>query len=467
MQTRREMSSTRAYTSLSSSQRAGSGSTSSTSDRVSASASGEQQEPRRKLLIVDGTALLYRAHHAYAGLRANADGSGQYTTTTVTGENDEEYTRFQLLPDTRSAAGGGGGDLTEETGASYGFLRMLLPTLVRPSGGMPSASQQAAAAAAAAAAAVGGGMVVAGTQLFERHRDATHLAVCFDSNVKTFRHELFPQYKRNRADRECPNGVIIGKQRIGRLLRMLGVAVFESEEGYEADDIIGTLAERATSCGVETEIFSGDKDFMQLLRRSSQGHAGMRSGGEAESSLAQAASVSLLRPMPRGGGLVHYTYDDFVEEHNGLEPERYVDVLALSGDASDGIPGLHRVGVKTALKLLSEWGSVEGIFENGDKLRRKDVRASVTAEGAQEEVDKYKRVVTIDRNVKAQGMPAEGDVRGFDAALKMHRPRDNGDEAMSVLADMEFFSLIEMIEHWLESLPAGSNAPAAAKPTPL
>lgn len=350
--------------------------------------------------------------------------------------------------------------MTEETGASYGFLRMLLPTLVRPSGGMPSQQQ---AAAATAAPAVGGGTVVAGTQLFERHRDATHLAVCFDSNVKTFRHELFPQYKRNRADRECPDGVIIGKQRIGRLLRMLGVAVFESEEGYEADDIIGTLAERATSCGAETEILSGDKDFMQLLRRSGQGQARQAEtrGCEGGSSLAEAGSVSLLRPMPRGGGLVHYTYDDFVEAHGGLEPERYVDVLALSGDASDGIPGLHRVGVKTALKLLSEWGSVEAIFENGDKLRRKDVRASVTAEGAQEEVEMYKRIVTINRNVEPQGMPAMGDVRGFDGALKMHRPRDSGDEAMTVLADMEFFSLIEMVEQWLESLPPTNNASAA------
>ena len=95
---------------------------------------------------------------------------------------------------------------------------------------------------------------------------ATHLAVCFDSNVKTFRHELFPPYKRNRADRECPDGVIVGKRRMLEILRGLGVAVFESREGFEADDIIGSICAHAVRCGFETEVMSNDKDFMQLLR---------------------------------------------------------------------------------------------------------------------------------------------------------------------------------------------------------
>ena len=220
-------------------------------------------------MIVDGTALLYRAFHAYSG-RA---GDGSYFTRTVT-EDDGEYTSFHLRPGAR----GGGGELSvvgsdgavEVTSATYGFLRQLLPTLVQ-------ASSTLGAQQAAPERPPGG----SGRLLPEKFRAATHLAVCFDSNVRNFRHELFPSYKRNRVDRECPDGVIVGKRRMLEILGGLGVAVFESREGFEADDIIGSICAHAVRCGIETEVMSNDKDFMQLLR-----------AGDPR--------VSIIKPAPKG-----------------------------------------------------------------------------------------------------------------------------------------------------------------------
>ena len=236
-----------------------------------ASGRGAELEGGRKLLVVDGTALLYRAFHAYSG----RTGDGGYYTRTVT-LDDREYTSFHLRT---SEHGGEGGELSvigsdgsvEVTSATYGFMRQLLPTLVQANstfGGYGGASAPEKLSGS-------------GRLLLEKFRAATHLAVCFDSNVKNFRHELFPMYKKNRVDRECPDGVIIGKKRMVQILRLLGVAVFESEEGYEADDIIGSLCAHAVRCGVETEVMSNDKDFMQLLRGSDP-------------------PVSIIKPAPRG-----------------------------------------------------------------------------------------------------------------------------------------------------------------------
>ena len=127
-------------------------------------------------------------------------------------------------------------------------------------------------------------------------------------------------------------------------------------------------------------------------------------------------------------------------------------MLALSGDASDGIPGLRRVGPKTALKLLREYGSVDEIFRRGADIGRKDVRGAVTAAGARETVELYRRLVTIRCDVDVGIAPGAGAAR-LDELLRLTRPQDGGEAAMGVLAELEMFSLIEMVEALVDSLP--------------
>ena len=139
-------------------------------------------------------------------------------------------------------------------------------------------------------------------------------------------------------------------------------------------------------------------------------------------------------------------------DYPGLGPENFVDVLALSGDASDGIPGLKRIGPKTAIKLLRDFGSVEEIFKHGESIKRKDVRGSITAEDAREAVELYRRLVTIRRDVDV-GIGADADVGRIDELFRLTRPVDGGEAAMSVLAELEMFSLIEIMEALVDSLP--------------
>ena len=463
---------------------------------------GQQARRRRKFMIVDGTALLYRAFHAYSknDITLSVNGASEtvssFKETMKNGENETELSEVDETMNVDSLTSSS----MEITSASFGFLKQLLPTLVKPTMNPPL--HGAGAPPRTASNAMTGTTSSTPRVLFEKYRSITHLAVCFDSNVRTFRHEMFPDYKRNRADRECPLGVIIGKKRITQLLKAMDIAVLESEEGHEADDIIGSLAKLAARVGIgvdEVEIFSGDKDFLQLLRDSNVdanteadsnndtncqlNHATKKTNEKADDSKGVSFSLSLLRPASKGGGLIHYTYDDFIREHEGLLPSQYIDLLALSGDSSDNIPGLRRVGMKTARKLIAEYGSIDSIFQNVEKVKRKDVRASIMEKGSLEKVRMYRELVTIQTDIDVIGKLFPDHIREdvtsargvnyeivqetdygkitnkivrdeFDKMFMIVKPEDGGEQAMDMLAELEFFSLIEMIEEWMESMPS-------------
>ena len=162
------------------------------------------------------------------------------------------------------------------------------------------------------------------------------IAVCFDPKGKTFRHERYRDYKAHR--KPMPPELVSQIEPIKEFCRISRLAMFE-KQGFEADDVIGTLAVRAERQGLEVFIVTGDKDAFQLVNE----------------------KVRILQPHK--DNLV-YDIDGVKRKYDGLGPDKIVEVLALMGDASDNIPGVPGIGEKTAIKLMQRFGSVEGILKN-------------------------------------------------------------------------------------------------------
>jgi DNA polymerase-1 len=184
--------------------------------------------------------------------------------------------------------------------------------------------------------------------LLLRKYDPQHLAVVFDSGGETERHREYPEYKAHRE--AMPDDMESQLSRIVEVLEALGVEVVE-EEGYEADDILATLARRAAERGMDVKILTGDKDLFQMLSE----------------------RVHIILPG-RGTALEDECGPEYLEERFGLRPAQIVDLLALMGDASDNIPGVKGIGEKTALKLLHAFGSLDEILERMDEVEPAHVR---------------------------------------------------------------------------------------------
>ncbi len=177
-----------------------------------------------------------------------------------------------------------------------------------------------------------------------RKENPSHIAVCFDPPCGTFRHELYSEYKANR-DKQ-PEDITISVPYIKEILEAYRIPVIEVS-GYEADDVIGTLSRQAEAQGFTTYMMTPDKDYGQLVTD----------------------SVLMYRPSLRGEGFEVRGPKEVCERYGISSPAQVIDLLALEGDASDNIPGCPGVGEKTAAKLITEWGSVENLLENTDKLK--------------------------------------------------------------------------------------------------
>ncbi len=164
------------------------------------------------------------------------------------------------------------------------------------------------------------------------------LAVAFDMRAPTFRHEKFDGYKAGRKG--MPEELAMQLPWAKSAAAAFGAVVIE-KEGFEADDILGTVAKMAEENAVHAYVLTGDRDSLQLIND----------------------STTVL--LATNNETVHFDSEKFVEAY-GITPDRFVDVKALMGDSSDNIPGVAGVGEKTALKLISEFGSVDGIYENFD-----------------------------------------------------------------------------------------------------
>ncbi len=172
----------------------------------------------------------------------------------------------------------------------------------------------------------------------------THIGVAFDPAGPTFRHEAYPEYK---AQREaCPEDIKASVPIIKDMLRAFNIPIIEAE-GYEADDVIGTLATKAAEAGVTTYMLTPDKDYGQLIR----------------------PNVYMYRPRHGNAGYEIMGEKEVEAKYGISSPLQVIDLLGLMGDSSDNIPGCPGVGEKTAAKLINEFGSIENLLENTDKLK--------------------------------------------------------------------------------------------------
>ena len=206
----------------------------------------------------------------------------------------------------------------------------------------------------------------------------THVAVAFDVSRKTFRSEIFPEYKANRA--KTPDEFRSQMSYLHELVTAFGITTFEVE-GFEADDIIATIAKQAERENAEVFICTGDRDSFQLVNE----------------------KTTVLYPKRGVSDLVRMT-PDAVQEKYGMSPEQYPDFAALRGDPSDNLPSVPGVGEKTAAKWIVEYGSLHELIANIDKLGGKvgqSLRDSVNDVIRNRELTQLVANVPLDLNIDA------------------------------------------------------------------
>ena len=233
----------------------------------------------------------------------------------------------------------------------------------------------------------------------------THYAVAFDKKGPTFRHKMFQPYKAHRPP--TPDELVAQFVRVRELVRTARIPLYEID-GFEADDVIGTLSHQASEKGIDTVIVTGDADTMQLV-------------------------TDHVRVMyPKAGKTFSDTqlFDPpAVEEKYGVCPERIADLKALVGDSSDNIPGVSGIGQKTAVKLVSEYGSLEDIYAHLDEITPAGVQQKLR-EGA--EIGRTsKTLATIITDVPFKLDLVESSVTKFDRAA-----------VTELFRELEFYSLL-------------------------
>ncbi len=199
----------------------------------------------------------------------------------------------------------------------------------------------------------------------------THLAVVWDTHAPTFRHEMDPNYKANRPPQ--PEELTIAIPIIKEMIAAFKIPNIESD-GYEADDIIGTLAKQAEASDADVFLVTPDKDFMQLV----DDH------------------IKMLKPLNNGDGFDIIDRDGVVN-YFGVQPEMVIDVLALIGDTSDNVPGVPGVGKKGAPELILKYGSLEKLIEAAPEITSKRVKEGLTLCADQAMISKT--LVTIKTDV--------------------------------------------------------------------
>ena len=206
-------------------------------------------------------------------------------------------------------------------------------------------------------------------RLLEQERPE-YLGVAFDRSAPTFRHEEYTDYKAHRTG--MPEDLRSQMPLLKQVLAALGLRLIE-KDGYEADDVIGTLSRLGEEEGLQVQVVTGDRDALQLL--SSQ------------------VKVLLTR---KGISEVHAMDPEVLRQEYGLEPHQITDLKGLMGDASDNIPGLPGVGEKTALKLLHQFGSVEEVLAHPDEVPGKKLAETIRTQADLARLSK--RLATIDRH---------------------------------------------------------------------
>ena len=231
-----------------------------------------------------------------------------------------------------------------------------------------------------------------------------YFSVVFDKGGSKDRREIFTEYKANRN--ATPEPILESVPIIYEILKNLGISTID-KEGYEADDIIGTIALSAEKDGYETYMVTPDKDFAQLVSK----------------------NIFLYKPARFGNGVEIWGVDEVNNKFEIDHPSKVIDYLGMMGDSVDNIPGLPGVGDKTAKKFLKEYGSLEGLIENVDELKGKIKEKIIENKDLGFLSKKLATIIT--------DVPVEYN---FDD-LKISEP--NNDKILSIFDELEFKRLKE------------------------
>jgi DNA polymerase-1 len=248
----------------------------------------------------------------------------------------------------------------------------------------------------------------------------THWAVAFDRPVPTFRHEMFEEYKAQRP--ATPEELKSQITKVHQLVEAFHIPVFEID-GFEADDVLGTLSKQADEQGIETIIVTGDNDMLQVVL----------------------PRVKALAPRRTFTDTVLYD-EEAVEQKYGIKPEQLADLKALAGDVSDNIPGLPGVGEKTATKLLQQYGSLQGIYDHIE---------DITPSKLQDTLREYRNQAFQSRELSTivKDVPIRLDLKTCQVS---HYDRN---EVARLFQELEFIKLLPR----LPQMKAEGHQPSAVK----
>ena len=252
-----------------------------------------------------------------------------------------------------------------------------------------------------------------------------YCAIAFDLSAPTFRHKQFPEYKGQRES--TPEELRPQFGRVKQLMESFGVPVFELE-GWEADDVIGTLAAQAEKIGMDSVILTGDRDTFQLI--------------SPRVRVDLASSIQDRKV---------YDEEALMERYSGLTAAQQTDFKALLGDSSDNIPGVPKVGEKTAIALLNEYHNLEGIYEHLEEVKRPSVKSSL--EEFKDRAFFNRGLMTIDCDSPVELDLENAKFGNFDR-----------NAVVQFMTELEFFTIIPRVPEpdGSETSAATENAPAAA-----
>ncbi len=240
-----------------------------------------------------------------------------------------------------------------------------------------------------------------------KNNKPSHIAVVFDPPGPNFRHEMYPEYKANRD--ATPEDIKLAVPYIKKIIEAFNIRVVEVP-GYEADDVIGTLAKKAETKGFDVYMVTPDKDFTQLVSE----------------------HIFMLKPAKGGNKPEVWKTDEVQEKFLVEKPIQVIDILALWGDSADNIPGAPGIGEKTSKKLIKEFGSIENLFKNIDTLKGKQKE---NIENNMDLIRLSKELATIDQNV-------EVSVNDYD---EFKRKGVNLEKLTAIFNELEFRTLMQRL----------------------
>ncbi len=247
-----------------------------------------------------------------------------------------------------------------------------------------------------------------------------YIGVAFDLSAPTFRHKFSEEYKGNRKG--MPQELKPQIPMIKKVLDSMGIRIID-KEGYEADDVLGTLAKDAEKEGLLVTVVSGDRDLFQIASNNIE--------------------IKIPRTKKTGTEIESFFEKDVYETY-GVSPTAFIDVKGLMGDASDNIKGVPGVGEKTAIKLIKEYGSIENLLENLDKITQKKLKENLTT--YQQDARDSKMLVTIVCDV-----PLEYSFEEFNFNLTLN------DESTILLRELELKSILNKLPKNAETVKEESN----------